>query len=99
MLLAGYETSSSTIANASYLLSHPHTVSTLECLKAEVNGLCPEPDPGDVIRLPYLDAVLKETLRILPPAHVTAREAPKTMTVGGKWPLHLIGKASFIHFI
>lgn len=83
MMLAGFETSSSMIANACYLLSQPHNKAVLDCLQSEIRVLDPSPTPEQILALPFLDAVLKETLRILPPAHVTAREAPKEMIVGG----------------
>jgi cytochrome P450 len=89
MILAGTETSSSTIANACHLLAHPQNrsaqarlVTEVDSLGAAVGGAKPEA----VVQLPYLDAVIKETLRVLPPAHVTAREAPRPMDIGGTPP-------------
>lgn len=37
-------------------------------------------------KLPYMDAVLKETLRLFPPAHTLTREAERDMTIGGESP-------------
>ena len=84
MMLAGFETSSSTIANACYLLSHPDNKAALTALTNEIDSLGEQAKPGQILSLPYLDAVVKETLRLLPPAHVTAREAPRDMQVGGR---------------
>lgn len=97
MVLAGTETSSSTIANACHLLAHPHNRAAQAQLLAEIEaartaeygvGVSPEA----VLQLPYLDAVVKETLRVLPPAHVTAREAPRDMNVGGTPPPPSLGR-------
>lgn len=83
MMLAGFETSSSTIANACYLLSHPDNKAALNALTSEVDNLGKHADPEQILSLPYLDAAVKETLRLMPPAHVTAREASRDMFVGG----------------
>ena len=83
MMLAGYETSSSTIANACYLLSHPDNRAALIALRAEVDSLEEPAASEQILNLTLLDAAVKETLRLMPPAHVTAREAPKAMSVGG----------------
>ena len=84
MLLAGYETTSSTIGNACYLLSHPQNKAALDSLMAEVDSLDLSADIKEVLGLPYLEAVIKETLRVMPPAHVTAREASREMEIGGE---------------
>lgn len=86
MMLAGFETSSSTIANACYLLSHPDNKAALNALTSEVDNLGKHADPEQILSLPYLDAAVKETLRLMPPAHVTAREASRDMFVGGGEP-------------
>ena len=83
MLLAGFETSSSTIANTCYLLSHPTNQAAQARLRSEIDASESDATSEQVLALPFLDAAIKEALRILPPAHVTAREAPKEMIVGG----------------
>ena len=90
MMLAGYETSSSTIANACYLLSHPDNKAALSALTSEVDSLDKHADPEQILSLTYLDAAVKETLRLMPPAHVTAREASRDMMVGGGMPETLV---------
>ena len=86
MMLAGFETSSSTVANACYLLSHPDNQAALSDLRKEVSSLDKHADPEQILSLTYLDAAVKETLRLMPPAHVTAREASRDMVVGGGLP-------------
>ncbi|KAJ4469256.1 cytochrome P450 [Lentinula aciculospora] len=65
-LIAGTDTSAMTLANACfYLLSYPDTLSRL---KAEIDAACTTTDfnPNVLAGLPYLNAVLNETLRLQP---------------------------------
>lgn len=78
MVLAGYETSSSTLAFACYLLARPENRAMQLTLAKEVATA-----KADIMTLPYLDAVVKETLRVLPPAHLTVRRAHRELDVGG----------------
>lgn len=82
MMLAGYETSSSTIAFACHLLSQPSSRSAQHVLQQEIDRLSPD-DLDGILAAPFLDAVVKETLRVLPPAHLTVRVAPEAMVIGG----------------
>lgn len=67
LLFAGYETSSVTLTFALYLLSqNPSTVE--KCLK--------EIDSGNAV---YLEAVVKETLRLYPPAISTNRSSDREL--------------------
>lgn len=84
MILAGFETSSSLIANACYLLSHPNNTAVQDAANAECDSLEKHASAEQILALPYLDAVIVEALRLMPPAHVTAREAQKDLTVGGE---------------
>ena len=59
----------------------------------ELDALQHELQIADLTGLPYLDAVYKESLRLLPPGHVTAREAGEGQTLGG----HLVPKGTWIH--
>lgn len=64
ILTAGHETTAITLAWIFYFLHrHPET---LERLRAEVLGLGPDPEPEAIARLPYLDAVCSETMRLRP---------------------------------
>lgn len=64
LLLAGYDATASMLAWACYLL-HRHPAA-LERLRAEVAALGAEPEPEVVARLPYLEAVCHETMRLYP---------------------------------
>lgn len=69
LLLAGYETTATSLAWGLYLLhQHPEV---REKLLQELDSLGDSPDPMSVFRLPYLTAVCNETLRIHPVAMLT----------------------------
>ena len=69
LMLAGHETTATAIAWALYWVHrHPEIKTKLE---AEIASLGANPDPMEIAKLPYLDAVCKETLRIYPVAMLT----------------------------
>jgi cytochrome P450 len=74
MLLAGHETTALALTWTWYLVSrHPEVAKRLE---EEVAGLDGRP-PGidDLTRLPFTERVVKESLRLYPPAYSFGREA------------------------
>jgi cytochrome P450 len=73
LFVAGHETLANALTWACYLLAqHPHVTSKLLSeLEAELAGQ--PPTPGDLERLPYLEQVVKEVLRIYPPAASLSR--------------------------
>eukprot|EP00891_Asterochloris_glomerata_P000149 jgi/Astpho2/149/Aster-04614 len=78
---------------ALYLLArHP---AALEQLLHEVDafGRTREPCLADMESLPYTSAVLKEAMRLYPPAGMTTREASSDIEVGS----HLIPKGTWVH--
>jgi cytochrome P450 len=83
MLLAGHETTALTLAYASYLISTHLEVG--QKLQAEVDRVVGSRTPGvgDLPKLPYLDAVLRETLRLYPPAYIIGREVREPFELGG----------------
>ncbi len=86
MLLAGHETSALTLTYAVYLLAtHPSVAARLrdEVDAAFAGGV---PDPMALCALPYLGAVVRETLRLYPPAYAIGREVIEPFELGG-WPL------------
>lgn len=83
--LAGYETSSSTLAFTCYLLAiHP------ECqrkVQEEVDGFFTKhesPDYTNVQELTYLEMVMSEALRLYPPALRIARDVDKDCVLNGQ---------------
>ncbi|MEA5534922.1 cytochrome P450 [Crocosphaera sp. XPORK-15E] len=66
LLVAGHETTATSLSWAFYWIHHQPQVR--EKLLQELDTLGENPDPNQIFRLPYLDAVYKETLRIYPVA-------------------------------
>ena len=69
MLFAGHETTATALAWAIYWINYLPEVK--QKLLAEVSTLAAERDPIQVSRLPYLNAVCAETLRIYPVGMLT----------------------------
>ena len=82
-LLAGHETTALSLSWTWYLLGqHPEVEQKLEQeLRSVLNGRSPTPD--DVARLPYTEKVVKETMRLYPPAWGLGRTALKECEIGG----------------
>ncbi|KAJ4336831.1 hypothetical protein N0V95_008497 [Ascochyta clinopodiicola] len=87
-LAAGHETTASAMSWAVYCLcKHPETQQRLrEELRSQLPALS---DPSnsisstDIDRLPYLNAVLQETMRLFPPVPLTMRETALDTTICG----------------
>ena len=69
LMLAGHETTATAIAWGLYWVHRYPEIK--EKLQAEIASLGADPDPMELAKLPYLDAVCKETLRIYPVAMLT----------------------------
>jgi cytochrome P450/NADPH-cytochrome P450 reductase len=86
-LMAGHETTSGLLSFALYLLlKHPHVLQKAraqvdEALRAET------PRVEDLARLPYIEQVLKESLRLWPTVTVFGRQPYEDTVVGGKYRL------------
>ncbi|XP_071583912.1 thromboxane-A synthase isoform X3 [Heliangelus exortis] len=84
-LIAGYETTTSTLAFATYLLAtHPECQEKVLQEVDEFSTKHMVPDYQNVQELPYLDMVIAETLRLYPPAFRFTREAAKDCIVLGQ---------------
>jgi cytochrome P450 len=82
-LLAGHETTAVSLSWTWYLLSqHPDAARKLhQELRDVLAGRTPQLE--DMARLPYTDKVVKESMRLYPPAWSLARTTAKEMEVGG----------------
>ncbi|MDB4972702.1 MAG: Cytochrome family protein [Myxococcaceae bacterium] len=83
MLLAGHETTGLTLTYCVYLLSrHPAAAARLQAeLDAQLHGRAVS--AADVPHLPYLDAVIREAMRLYPPAYAFGREVVEPFELGG----------------
>lgn len=81
MLFAGHETTASALAWALYLVISNEAVH--EQLIEELDHIPPAIEIKDMLELPYLSAVVSETLRLHPGPIITARVLKKPLEVGG----------------
>jgi cytochrome P450 len=83
LFLAGHETTASALTWTWYLLSrHPAVeVKLLEELHRVLGGRAPS--VNDLPKLPYSEMVIREALRLYPPAPGIAREPVVDVTIGG----------------
>src|SRR4051794_24620314 len=72
-LFAGHDTTATALTSALHLLGHHPQVQ--EQAAAEVRGVLEgrQPTAADLAALPYLTQVVKESLRLYPPAYATSR--------------------------
>lgn len=84
LVLAGHETTANALTWAWFLIGrHPLVRSRLS---AEIDALPAELGTADVARLPYVRAVIAETLRLYPPAWTIGRRLTEDVEVDG-WTL------------
>lgn len=81
MFLAGHETTALTLTYTWYLLSlHPHVSDALyDEIDSVLDG---DPTVDDVSKLPYTTAVIKESMRLYPPAWIIGRKAVEDVEIG-----------------
>jgi len=83
MLIAGHDTSTALLAWALHLLgTHPQAMADAV---AEVGAVIGQDDltTAHMSQLPYLDSLIKETLRLYPPIHVGNRMVAEDTAVSG----------------
>lgn len=81
LLIAGHETTAISLAWSLYWLhAHPEKLAKL---RAEIDALGPEASPDELAKLPYLDAVCLETLRLHPIVPDVIRKLKKPLVVDG----------------
>jgi unspecific monooxygenase len=82
LLVAGHETTATALAWAFYWIHHLPQVR--EKLLQELDTLGDNPDPNTIFRLPYLNAVCSETLRLYPVAMLALNRVVKSpIQIGG----------------
>jgi unspecific monooxygenase len=82
LLVAGHETTAISLAWALYWIHHLPQVR--EKLLQDLDALGENPDPSAIVRLPYLNAVCQETLRIYPVAMLALNRVVKSpLQIGG----------------
>ncbi|XP_056334414.1 thromboxane-A synthase [Danio aesculapii] len=85
-LVAGYETSSNTLAFACYLLAvHPECQKKLQEEVDEFFSRHETVDYANVQELKYLDMVIFESLRLYPPAFRVARDVEEDTVLNGQF--------------
>ena len=84
LFLAGHETTALALGHTFYLLSRYPDVQRR--LHREVDGVLDgrTPKRADLEHMPYLEKVLKESMRLYPPAWVTGREVTEPFELGGR---------------
>ena len=83
LLFAGYDSTATALAVTLALIGdHPDTQQQLRRELGEtLDGA--EPTPADLEELPFLDAVVRESLRLYPPQYALFREPVDPVTLGG----------------
>ncbi len=83
LFLAGHETTSQALTWTLYLLSQNPDAE--QALHAELDRALPSGVPtfDDLAKLPYTEQVLKEAMRLYPPAYTIARRAHEDTEIGG----------------
>ncbi|HEU4406843.1 MAG TPA: cytochrome P450 [Polyangiaceae bacterium] len=82
-LLAGHETTSNTLAWALYLLSRSPAAEARLCAEVDEVLAGRPPGPDELERLRYTEQVIKEALRLYPPAFAIPRSVARDVRLGG----------------
>ncbi|KAF5360940.1 hypothetical protein D9756_005071 [Leucocoprinus leucothites] len=93
LVFAAMDTTSTALSRILYLLTqHPHVQERLraELIEAKRNNGGEDLGYDQLVTLPYLDAVCRETLRVYPPLGTASRTARKDMVLPLSKPLRTI---------
>lgn len=83
LLMAGHETTANTMAWTWYLLGQNPAAEA--SLHQEIDTVLGDraPTPADLPRLPYVEAVISESMRLYPPAWIMGRKSTAPFELGG----------------
>jgi len=78
----GFETTSTTLAFAlNFLATHPHVQKKVQAEIDQFWNQTKEWTSDNILKLPYLDAVLKESMRLYPPGYIFGRESTEAFVL------------------
>ncbi|KAI0695585.1 cytochrome P450 [Cerioporus squamosus] len=93
-ILAGMDTTSNALSRILHLLAqHPSVQENLRTEIREARGCSSPDDEGsdisydDLVKLPYLDAICRETLRLYPPVPLLMRRPTRDVVLPLQWPV------------
>ncbi|TFK82599.1 cytochrome P450 [Polyporus arcularius HHB13444] len=94
LILAGMDTTSNALSRILHLLAlHPSVQERLRAEIREARGCSGPHDEGsdisydELVKLPYLDAICRETLRLYPPVPALIRRPTKDIVIPLQWPV------------
>jgi cytochrome P450 len=83
LFFAGHETTANALSWTWWLLdAHPEAEARLAA-EVAASPSAGAPTLDDLARMPYLDAVLMESMRLMPPAWIIGRESTEALSIGG----------------